>query len=303
MNRTLGGGKHRIRLLVSVLACLSQVAWGAASREEFLSAVPSLMPANLSPIVVELEAQGRSAGRTVAGYDAKSGAWFVARQGGCVGRAPDGSRFRAEIADSGPLRRESVFAELIAVAEYIPWAYLGAFAEQPDAVLHAEKGGDGVWEVTFQAIHPSIQHGRPDLMVRIDASSGRVLSIESVAENPRRSDFVWDDSGLGFIPQDGRQLPLKRVGLNLAASMQQFSPQAVFALMKESRVLVDQKLLAVESGYVERPDGTWSRPDQTSHSVQPFQDPWTRKFRTPLILGGTLIIGMVVFQIVRRRSA
>jgi len=288
--------------VIYVFAMLSKAYSGPLdSRDLFLSELDRLIPNHLEGIVITYEAGGRTAGITTAGYHAESGAWFVARQNNCAGRDPSGRYFRASIDDTQLSSMQPFFAELISIAEEIPWCYLIAMRSHPQMVVDAELTDQGVWRVLFHPIDPAnIEEGRAPWLLRVENESGHVLSSRwTVSDDSPVVQFDWSGTTVGLRVRSRTSAAMFRTFIDDKADLSEFEPERVFQRMKENLLRVDQKLNAVRSGYVQNDEGEWV-PGAQPQSTQPFNDPLTRTYRTPLIVGGVLVFLIAIAQLIRK---
>ncbi len=271
-------------------------------RDEFIRELDRLVPAQLDGIITTYEAQERRAGISSAGYDARSGAWFIVTQTGCAGMDANGFRYRADEGDKELSDMQPYFAELISIAEEIPWCYLIAMKAQPEMVVGAELDSDGVWNVLYHAIEPArIEDGRAPWLLRIDAETGHVLSKRwTVSDESPAVEFDWTGTTVGLRVKSRNSVTRVRTFLDDHADLGEFEPERVFQRMKEYRIKVDQKLTALSSGYIQSDEGEWVIDEENQPPTQPFNDPMTRRFRMPLIVGGGLVFLIGIAQLIRK---
>lgn len=268
-------------------------------RAHFVGELDRLVPKGAGAIIVTYEAVGARAGITTAGYDSASGAWFVASQTGCGGRDLSGNLYQADVDDTEVGVMEPYFAELVAIANNIPRCYLIAMRSQPEMIVDAELGSDGVWRVLYHAVDPANINDRAPWELRIDDQTGHVLSKRwTVSEDSPITEYDWEGTTVGRIVQPE---PMNRVRtfVDDQADLAEFEPKKVFQRAISYRIQADQKLNALSSGYVQNDDGEWVQDKQTQ-STQPFNDPLTRTYRTPLIIAGVLVFLIAIAQLIRK---
>lgn len=293
-------------VLIVISAVLTSAQDGSVDgREDFLRALDRLIPQQMSGIVVTYEAQGDKAGISSAGYDAVSGAWFAVNQNGCAGRSAAGRLYRADADDIELSESRAYFAELIGIAEDIPWCFLISMRTQPEMVVGAQLGEDSVWRVLYHAIDPAeVDENRVPWLLRVDDATGHVQSnVWTVSDESPVTEFDWSGTTVGLRTKSRASTDRVRTYLNDHAELTEFEPQRVFQRMKEYRIRIDQKLNALSSGYVQTDGGEWVVDEKNPPSTQPFRDPVTRRFRMPLIVGGGVIIAIGIVQLIRRGRA
>ena len=288
-----------------VILMVAGVSWSQDStsgmRDEFIGALDQLIPKQLDPIIVTYEAPGHSAGISTAGYDAASGAWFSARQNGYAGITPDGRYFRTDRHDIELDGSQSFYAVLMGIAEEIPWCFLISMRSYPDMVVGAELDNDGVWNVLYHAIDPArIEDGRAPWLLRVDAETGHVLSNRwTVSKESPITEFDWSGTTVGMRTKSRSSTNRVRTFLDDHAELSEFEPERVSLRTKEYKLRVDQKLTALSSGYIQTDEGEWVLDEHAQH-VESFNDPLTRRFRTPLVIGGVLVLLIGVALMIRR---
>lgn len=265
----------------------------------FVGELDRLVPKGAGAIIVTYEAEGARAGITTAGYDSASGAWFVASQTGCGGRDLSGNLYQANVEDTELSVMQPYFAELVSIANDIPRCYLIAMRAQPEMIVDAELGPDGVWRVLYHAVDPANINDRAPWELRIDDKTGHVLSKRwTVSEDSPITEYDWEGTTVGRRVQPE---PMNRVRtfVDDQADLAEFEPEKVFQRAISYRIQADQKLNAMSSGYVQNDDGEWVQDKQTQ-STQPFNDPLTRTYRTPLIIAGVLVFLIAIAQLIRK---
>lgn len=301
LNSTL----RQYKLAMMMIAVVVGVSWSqdraSDRRDEFLAALEQLIPKQLDPIIVTYEAPGHSAGISTAGYDAASGAWFSARQNGYAGITPDGRYFRTDQHDIKLDGSQSFYAVLMGIAEEIPWCFLISMRSYPDMVVGAELDKDGVWNVLYHAIEPSrIEDERAPWLLRVDAETGHVLSNRwTVSKESPITEFDWNGTTVGMRTKSRNSADRIRTFLDDHAELSEFEPERVSVRTKEYQLRVDQKLTALSSGYIQTDEGEWVLDEHAQH-VESLNDPLTRRFRTPLVIGGVLVLLVAVVQIIRK---
>jgi len=298
--------RHKVAIVAVAVAVVTGVSWSQDSasdmRDEFLGALDQLIPEQLDAIIVTYEAPGRSAGISTAGYDAASGAWFSARQNGYAGMAPDGRYFRTDVDAMELDGSQSVYAVLMGIAEEIPWCYLISMRSYPEMVVGAELDSDGIWNVLYHAIEPArVEEGRAPWLLRIDAETGHVLSNRwTVSDESPVVEYDWTGTTLGLRVKSRNSVTRVRTLLDDHADLSEFEPERVLQRTKEYRIKVDQKLNALSSGYIQDDEGEWVIDEENQPHVHPFNDPMTRRFRMPLLVGGGLVFLIGVAQLIRK---
>ncbi len=299
----------RYVLVIAAMTLLNQLSTAQVAsvvdRDEFIRELDRLVPAQLDGIITTYEAQERRAGIRSAGYDARSGAWFLVTQTGCAGMGTDGFRYRADAGDKELSDMQPYFAELISIAEDIPWCYLIAMKAQPEMVVGAELDNNGVWNVLYHAIEPArIEEGRAPWLLRIDAETGHVLSKRwTVSDDSPVVEYDWAGTTVGLRVKSRTPPVRARTFFDDQADISEFEPERVFQRMKAYRIKVDQKLNALSSGYIQTDKGEWVVDEENQPSTQPFNDPMTRRFRVPLIVGGGLVFLIGMAQLIRKGRA
>ncbi len=81
-----------------------------------------------------------------------------------------------------------------------------------------------------------------------------------------------------------------------------FSQEQVKSQVLASRITVDHKVQGILAGYQEDSNGNWMLPNNQKERVHGFADGPVRRYRTPLILAGAMLLGLVLVQVVRRRG-
>lgn len=272
------------------------------TRDEFIRALDRFIPGQSGAIIVTCEAIEKQAGINTAGYDAASGAWFLASQTGCAGRDIHGQLYRANVKDAELSKMQPYFAELVSIAKDIPRCYLIAMRSQPEMIVDAELGPDGVWRVLYHAVDPANITDRAPWELRVDDETGHVLSNRwTVSEDSPITEYDWEGTTVGRRVQSE---PMNRVRtfVDEQADLAEFEPEKVLQRAKSYRIQVDQKLNALSSGYVQNDEGEWV-PGEQPQPTQPFNDPLTRTYRTPLIVGGVLVFLIAITQLIRKGRA
>lgn len=286
-----------IVMLTFLVSAPSLASDDARARGQFLAEIESWLPT--SPVVVVFEAEGGGSGRTVCGLDPLSGAWFMTTQEAGLGRTSDARIFRIPGDGQDPIWTDDPGSPW-SLGWLIPQAFILAIAEDPAMVKHAERDAS-TWLVTCTT-PSSAQLG--DAIIRVESDSGRVLSFERLNENDRRRlDFDWNQDGIGLARSSSGMITQNRKSVQWDASVTDFTPESVFRLVEQNRVIVSTRVQALASGYRESPEGDWISPEIDRRDVSTFSDPWTHRFRVPFILGGIVILVIAATQIIRRRSA
>ncbi len=283
--------------LVSLLWHVSLASAASLDRAEFLQRAENWVPDRTIRVV--FEGQGKYAGRTVAAIDPVSGAWLNATQVTGVARALNGKVYRV-LPDTATTVEVEQANSMWGLGYLIPQAFITALVETPSIVKEATLEGS-VW--TLRCTQPGSEV-LGDAFIRVDDTTGRVLSFEM--ENPedrRRMDFNWKGTDVGLAVYADKRVPAgDRVSLEWDVPPAMFQPASLEAEVAESRVIVNKKLQAIASGYRQEADGTWTPPPAGSESPVPFSNGLAR-YRTPFILGGLVIVGLAVGHILRRRAA
>lgn len=284
--------------VVSVPGLFASVGTGSdQSRDEFVRAAAGWLPSR--PVVVEFEAEGESAGRTVAGLDARTGAWFMATQVAGVGRDAQGGVYRILEDSVVPVRVEQTGSPW-ALGWLIPQAFILAIVEEPGIIQRLERNEAG-WTVVCS------QPGSAPLgnaVIRIDAGTGNVLSFQ--LENPddrRKLEFDWSRDGVGLAGSADGMTTQTRKQVDWSSGTAEFTSASVARRVVENRVQVGTKLQALAAGYRQDSQGEWIAPEPSNQEVARSVDPFTRRYRVPLLVGGVLVLGIAAAQIIRRRSA
>lgn len=267
------------------------------NHKEFARLAAGWLPSR--PVIVEFEAQGESAGLTVAGLDARTGAWFMATQVGGVGRDLQGGVYRILEEGTAPVSVEQTGSPWM-LGWLISQAFILGIVEEPEIIQRLERTDSG-WTVVCS---PPGSAPLGNALIRIDAATGNVLSFE--LENPndrRRLDFVWSQDGVGLATSADGMMTQTRKVVDWSADMDAFMPTSVAKRVVQNRVEVGTRLQAIAAGYRQDSGGEWLAPKSASQEVAQFNDPFTRRYRTPLLVGGVLILGVAVVQIIRRRVA
>ncbi len=299
----------RYVLVIAAMTLLNQLSTAQVAsvvgRDQFIRELDRLVPAQLDGIITTYEVQERRAGIRSVGYDARSGAWFSVTQTGCAGMDADGFRYRADAGDKELSDMEPYFAELISIAEEIPWCYLIAMKAQPEMVVGAELDNDGIWNVLYHAIDPAlIEDGRAPWLLRVDAETGHVLTNRwTVSDKSPIVEYDWTGTTVGLRVKSRTPTTRVRTFIDDQAELSEFESERVFQRMKEYRIKVDQKLNALSSGYIQTDEGEWVVDEENQPPTQPFNDPMTRQFRVPLIIGGGLVFLIGIAQLIRMRRA
>jgi len=277
----------------------AQIA-SVVDRDVFIRELDRLIPDHPGAIMVTYEAVGKRAGITTAGYDSTSGAWFIASQTSCAGRDPVGRYFRADVEDAELSEMQPFFAELVTVANEIPSCYLIAMRSNPEMVVDAQLGSDGVWRVLYHAVDPAEINGRAPWELRVADETGHVLSKRwTVSVDSPTTEFDWDGTTVGLRIQTDSTDRL-RTFVDDQSDILEFEAETVFQRAKTYRILADQKLKALSSGYIQDDEGEWVIDEENQPHVHPFNDPMTRRFRMPLLVGGGLVFLIGVAQLIRK---
>lgn len=283
--------------LVSLLWHVSLSSAASPDRTAFLQRAENWVPEKTIRVV--FEGQGNRSGRTVAAIDPVSGAWLNATQVTGVARALNGKVYRV-LPDTATTVEVEQANSMWGLGYLIPQAFITALVETPSIVKEATLEGS-IW--TLRCTQPGSEV-LGDAFIRVDDTTGRVLSFE--LENPedrRRMDFNWEGTDVGVAVYADKRVPASdRVSVEWDVPASMFQPASLEAEVAESRVIVDKKLQAIASGYRQEPDGTWTPPPAESQTTVPFSNGLAR-YRTPLILGGLIVVGLATAHIIRRRTA
>lgn len=271
-------------------------------RARFVGELDRLVPSGAGAIIVTYEAVGNRAGIATAGYDSASGAWFVASQTGCGGRDLSGNLYQANVEDTELSVMQPYFAELVSIANDIPRCYLIAMRAQPEMIVDAELDPDGVWRVLYHAVDTSTINNRAPWELRVDDETGHVLSKRwTVSEDSPITEYDWEGTTVGRRVQS-EPMNRARTFVDDQADLAEFEPPKVLQRAKSYRIQVDQKLNALSSGYAQNDDGEWVAGEQPQ-STQPYNDPLTRTYSTPLIIAGVMVFLIGIAQLIRKGRA
>ncbi len=302
-----------IALTMLVLASVSgarqplQAAVSENNLREFLSLIDSTLPERGSLVAVYEPASTTSYGRYTVGFDAASGAWFIASWKSSIGRSPDGVSYKSD--SRGDTLQDwpgGGTVGPIAVADYFPFAYLAFFREQPTAITSLSRTPSGGWVVRY--VQPGLE-GMPENVVEIDPDG---LPIRRWREDPKdRRESVFDyadTSPAGFpivrgwgaspIPQVTGPT-LAHVEFHKSGNLALFDRVSVHSTEIDNRAIVQTRRQANIAGFSRNEDGTWNPPDRTK--VKPYSGDDLRAYRWPLVLAGVTLVALAGYEIVRRR--
>ncbi len=298
-------------LALVVVADAQQTPRAAVSENdlrEFLGLLDSTLPARGSLVAVYEPASSTSHGRYTVGFDAESGAWFIASWKSSIGRSPDGVSYKSD-AKSGLIQDwpggDTVGP--IGVADYFPFAYLAFFRERPAAITSLARTPAGGWVVNY--IQPGLE-GMPENAIEIDADGLPVRRWREDPKDRRESSFDYADTfpagfplvrGWGASPVPQVTGPtLVHIEFHQQGNQALFDRSSVYNTEIDNRAIVETRRQANIAGFTRNEDGTWNPPDQTK--VKPYSGDDLRAYRWPLVLAGVTLVVLAGFEIVRRRK-
>jgi hypothetical protein len=291
---------NKVRLLLC-LTLTNLCATAEGSIEVFLLASRAWLPDR--PVIMSREAIGEAVGLTYAGYDPKTGAWFMAGSTIGGGRDPSGRSYLFRVGQKEEMITPVYEALPYHIGTLLPVGILASMHERPDIITEATERDDS-WYVTYRVTMD--QTKSPPVtklfVAQFDVSSGRMLSHErSDAPDRQRIEFDLSNPDLERAP-DSVGGPQHKVKLELEVAPASFTQSAIRARMKAAEIAVQQKSVAIQSGYTEDSEGDLTPPSGGS-VVVPYTGRAIGKYRLPLIVVGALIVAIAGFEIYRRRSA
>ncbi|MCW5776690.1 MAG: hypothetical protein KIS87_09650 [Phycisphaeraceae bacterium] len=274
---------------------------------EFQAFTAAVLPDRGSVVAVYEPASATSYGRYTVGFDAESGAWFVASWKSSIGRAPDRIAYKSDT-KSGAIHEWADGAEIgpIGVADYFPFAYLAFFMERPDSIVSLTRTESNGWIVRY--VQPGLE-GMPENAVEFN---GAGLPVRRWREDPNdRRDSAFNyaasfPSGFPIVQnwglKPGSQVSgprLVHVEFHERGNPALFERAAVHNTEIDNRAIVETRRQASIAGFTRNDDGTWNPPDQAK--IRPYSGDDLRSYRWPLVLAGVTLVVLAGFEIVRRR--
>lgn len=308
---------HLSRLLFTAsiagpLVCGSVHGQGEASgRAEDAAGLVALiersLPTRGSVVAVFEPTDPNRFARTTVGYDAATGAWFMATWQGYRGRDSSGVSFQGETSSIAPRVGESgESVPPVAIAEYMPFVLLAYLREEPARVRSSKPQEDSSWLVEFSMSGPA---DRPAWVVELNETGLPVRLYQDDPADRRETRFDYDgESPPGFPIVAARSVDahsasysraLRHVEFFPDGNPSLFAPASVAAISLDNRAITEMRRQASTAGFARNEDGTWNPPDRTK--VKPYSGDDLRAYRWPLVLAGLTFVALAGYEIVRRR--
>lgn len=317
----------RIRASSRVILCMiaswflgSVTLAQAVGRDEFL-AQSEAWTAGVGCVLLTYEQQtpdGRGAGRRTIGFDAASGAWFVAdHMLGASGRTADGVYFQARGdrsisigGDSGPVASEASPDQgpvhvSKGVSGYVPLALVVSLRNTSRSLRAIERDSDGNWVISYEGptADPNVTRG---FSVTFDAEGNPRRYYAEADPTTKRAEEAYEfeiepesPPGLAVVRQ--RQggpnvLPPKLVDLHyyFPSRPELFTMESAEAIATDNRIRTQFRLAEIAATY-----------QGSSGSSQPAPYVRTRLSRAgwPLVVSGIIVVAIGLIALFRARMA
>lgn len=274
---------------------------------ELRAMIERVLPKRGSVVAVFEPADPTRFARTTVGYDAASGAWFMATWQGYRGRDPSGTAFQGDASSTAPRPEASdENRPPVPLADYMPFVLLTYLREEPERVRSVEERSDATWLVTFSMPGPG---DRPPWIVELSPDGLPFRLYQDAPTDPRETRFEYHaESPPGFPIVAARSVDARSASYSVPLGHVEFFPDgnpalfessAVAAVCVDNRAIVEMRRQASTAGFTRNEDGTWNPPDQTK--VKPYSGDDLRAYRWPLVLAGATLVVLAGFEIVRRR--
>lgn len=277
------------------------------SERDLGALIERVLPSHGSIIAVFEPVEQDRFARTTVGYDAASGAWFMATWQGYRGRDPSGSAFQGEAGSLTPrVETSEENRPPVPLADYMPFVLLRYLREEPERIRSVERNADLSWLVTFSMPGPSdrppwiLELGPDGVPIRLfqdDSSDRRETRYEYHAESPQGFPVVAARSVEARSGPYSR--PLSHIEFFPEGNSSLFESSSVAAVCVDNRAIVDMRRQASIAGFTRNEDGAWTPPDRTN--VKPYSGDDLRAYRWPLVLAGLTLVALAGYEIVRRR--
>lgn len=279
----------------------------SGSETGLLALIERSLPTRGSVLAVFEPTDSNRFARTTVGYDAATGAWFMATWQGYRGRGPSGVGIEGEASSTTPrVGASEARTPPIPIAEYAPFVLLAYLKEEPERIRSAEMRDDSSWLVTFSMPGPA---DRPPWVVELSAAGLPVRLYQDDPADRRETRFDYHaDSPPGFptvathsVDAQSASYPrsLRHIEFFPDGNSSLFEPSSVAAVSVDNRAIVEIRRQASTAGFTRNEDGTWNPPDRTK--VKPYSGDDLRAYRWPLVLAGLTFVVLAGYEIVRRR--
>jgi hypothetical protein len=279
---------------------------------EFLPFLERVLPRKGSFIAIYEPVNPKAYGRATAGFDAATGAWFVAgwTDAGGGGRDPEGQGFAV-----GPRKGSARAYEWTAgspplgLGSYFPSSALYYLFERPTAIQSVERTQEGHWIVSWQR-PDSNDHQFPLAFIEVAADGTPLKRWQDQPDDRREEVFRYaPESPTGFpllagtMPgQAGDRLrgsTLTHVEYFADGNLAPFSQESVADTCYDNSVIVEMKQQAIAAGIL---PGASSEEAAVVPAALPFAGRQWAKFRWPLIIAGGILVALAGIEAVRRRK-
>ncbi len=287
-----------------------QPEYRSATQASFLEWAEEVLP-DQGSIIVEMQSMAirhgvQSVYRTVCGFDAKTGAWFVVTPAESGGRTSSRTGYSGGNASgSTKANDESWSMPVIGVADRLPVAFLSFLTEQPERIQSVTRTATDGWIVGYRQVRP-VGFPGPTAFLEFDQEGLARRWWQDDADDSREKNFVYsEESPDGFpVPADSgdllRLIP-ERISFYPDGRPDLFEMDRVEDLTRETYLRVETTRQAQRSGYSRSADGEWVRDTSTSRQESRYGGRATQRWRWPLLGVGFLLFLVAGVEVWRRR--